>query len=75
MIIPKKYERVTFVLLMSGVMALAMSLVMTLVNRGFSLEVLAFWPNVFLIGYPIAFPTAYFLSPIVGKIMSKLVVR
>jgi len=75
MIIPKKYERVSFALLMSGGMAFVMSLVMTLVNRGFSLEVLAFWPKVFLIGYLVAFPTAYFVSPIVGKINSKIVIR
>jgi len=75
MIIPKKYERISFALLMSGGMAFVMSLVMTLVNRGFSLEVLAFWPKVFLIGYCVAFPTAYFVSPIVGKINSKIVIR
>lgn len=60
---------------MSGAMALVMSLVMTLVNRGFSLEVLVFWPKVFLIGYSIAFPKAYFVSPVVGKIISKIVIR
>ncbi|AEK18912.1 DUF2798 domain-containing protein [Methanococcus maripaludis] len=75
MIIPKKYERITFALLMSGSMALVMSLVMTMVNRGFSLDVLAFWPKVFLIGYCIAFPTAYFVSPIVGKINSKIIIK
>ncbi|MBA2862971.1 hypothetical protein [Methanococcus maripaludis] len=42
MIIPKKYERVTFALLMSDAMALVMSLAMTPVNRGVSFEVLAF---------------------------------
>ncbi|WP_459201560.1 DUF2798 domain-containing protein [Methanococcus sp. CF] len=75
MLIPKKYERVTFALLMSGMMALVMSFVMTLVNRGFSLEVLVFWPKVFLIAYIIAFPTAYFVSPIVGKINSKMIIK
>jgi len=75
MIIPQKYERITFALLMSGAMAFVMSLVMTLVNRGVSFEVLAFWPKVFLIGYCIAFPTAYFVSPVVGKINSKIIIR
>ncbi|ABR55100.1 conserved hypothetical protein [Methanococcus vannielii SB] len=73
MVISKKHEQIVFALLMSFSMAFIISLVMTLVNNGFRLNSLLFWPKSFLIGYIVAFPTAYFLSPVIRKITLKLI--
>ena len=71
--ISRKYTNLVFGALMGVFMSLIMSLSMTLVNAGLTPSFLALWGRAFLTGLIIGTPASILVSPLVGKIVNKMV--
>ncbi len=71
--IPKRYEFLTFAVLMSLFMSFFMSGVITLINLGVVSGFFLFWIEAFWKAWVIAFPTILIVIPQVRKIVKLLV--
>ncbi len=68
----KKFHLV-FSLLMGAMMIFVMTLVITLVNVGYSDVFLATWMKAFVIAYVVGVPVIFFLAPVARKLTAGLV--
>jgi len=71
--IPKRYEMITFAFFMSLLMSCIMSFFITVVNIGFTNDLLWRWLHAWGIAWAIAFPLALFVVPAVRRIVHRLV--
>jgi len=67
-----KNPKILFPAFMAFFMALIISCAMTIANRGFVADFFLLWMKNFGIGFMIAFPTAFFVSPVVQKIVANI---
>jgi hypothetical protein len=71
--IPKKYELGVFAFLMSILMSGIMSFFVTLLNIGIREDVFIRWISAWGASFFIAFPIAFFVTPVVRKLVHKFV--
>lgn len=71
--INKKYQRVVYTLVMSLLMSGIMSFVVSLFNIGLVNNILSIWLKAWSFSFLIAFPTVFFVSPVVAQIVNKLI--
>jgi hypothetical protein len=60
---------------MAMIMAFIMSGVMILINAGFINDFLINWFRTFSVAFWVAFPVAYFASPIAHKLVRKIQIK
>ncbi|WOF15349.1 DUF2798 domain-containing protein [Methanoplanus sp. FWC-SCC4] len=70
--IDRKYYPFLFAGLMSFAMSVIMSAIITWTLCGFCEDFLFKWGNSFITGFAAAFPVAFFISPVVGKIVDAI---
>ena len=64
--------RILFPFFMALTMAFIMSGVLIFINLGLVNNFIFIWMKSFVIGFTVAFPTAFFITPIVQKIIKKV---
>ena len=65
---PQKKFHLVFSLLMGAMMIFVMTLVITLVNVGYSEAFLRTWMKAFAIAYFVGVPVIFFLAPVARKL-------
>jgi len=59
----------------SGIMALLMSGIMSLVHMGFTLDWLWIWSTTFVVAWPVAFVLSMFVGPVSFKMATYVLTR
>jgi len=70
---PQKKFHLVFSLLMGAMMIFLMTLVITLVNVGYSDAFLLTWMKAFAIAYVVGVPVIFFLAPVARRLTARLV--
>ncbi len=70
---PHKKFHLVFSMLMGAMMIFVMTLVITLVNVGYSGAFLRTWMKAFAIAYIVGVPVIFFLAPVARKITTGIV--
>ncbi|MEM7327022.1 MAG: DUF2798 domain-containing protein [Actinomycetota bacterium] len=73
-VIPARWSTLTFVLLLSGLMTLIVSGISTARNLGVDDAYIGDWLSAFLSSWPVTFPTALVVIPLVRRAVAALVV-
>lgn len=68
--ISQKYSRLVFSFFMSLLMSFIMSLVISIINVGFIANIIEIWARAWFFAFLVAFPTTYFIAPIVNKLVT-----
>jgi hypothetical protein len=71
--IPRRFRPIVFGGLLSGLMTLVVSAVTTLRNLGLTDDFVGRWLSAFVTAWPITFPTATIVAPIVGRLVDRIV--
>ena len=69
---PQKKFHLVFSMVMGALMIFVMTFVITLVNVGWSAQVLMTWMKAFGIAYVVGVPVIFFLAPVARKLTGKL---
>ena len=69
---PQKKFHLVFSLLMGAMMISLMTLVITVVNIGFTPDFLARWGNAFVVAYVVGVPVIFFLAPVARKLTGRI---
>jgi hypothetical protein len=72
MMIPARFTAVVFAFFMSLLMAFIMSGILTAVNLGVGAAFFAKWMHGFAVAWACAFPTVLVVSPVVRRIVAKI---
>ena len=72
--VPARWETPTFVLLLSGLMTLIVSAITTIRNLGIGSGFVDDWLTAFVSAWPITFPPALVVIPVVRRIVKAIVV-
>lgn len=67
-----KKQKIIFAFFMSLTMTLIISGVLSVINIGFTADLLSSWLKSFSIVFPIAFPSAIFVAPLAKKLTEKI---
>jgi len=67
-----QHTPIVFALLMSGTMAAIVSAVVVIINTGIEGDVIKRWLSSYVIAWPVAFVSLYFLKDQVMKLAAKL---
>ncbi len=67
--IHRKHHRIVFSFFMSMLMSCVMSLVISVINIGFVADIWSVWLYAWIISFWIAFPTTYFITPTVDRLV------
>ncbi len=70
--IPHRYSRYLFGLILSGLMSLLVSGITVLREAGVSPSFLGDWVSSWLVGWAVAFPTVLVVAPIAQRLVSLL---
>jgi hypothetical protein len=71
--LPRRFQPILFGLCLSGLMTLVVSAVTTARNLGFDDDYVAKWLTAFASAWPITFPTATVVAPLVRRFVERLV--
>jgi hypothetical protein len=71
--IPRRFRPVVFGGLLSGLMTLVVSAITTLRNLGFDGDFVQRWLSAFITAWPVTFPTATVVAPLVGRVVDRFV--
>lgn len=71
--IPARYEAILFKFLISAIMSLLVSGMVSFINLGASGFSFSLWVKAWLIAWSVAFPSIVVMSPVVGKLVKKLI--
>ena len=69
---PQKKFHLVFSMVMGALMIFVMTFVITLVNVGWSAQLLVTWMKAFAIAYVVGVPVIFFLAPVARKLTGKL---
>ena len=69
---PQKKFHLVFSMVMGALMIFVMPFVITLVNVGWSAQLLVTWMKAFGIAYVVGVPVIFFLAPVARKLTGKL---
>jgi predicted membrane channel-forming protein YqfA (hemolysin III family) len=69
---PQKKFHLVFSMVMGALMIFVMTFVITLVNVGWSAQLLVTWMKAFGIAYVVGVPVIFFLAPVARKLTGKL---
>ncbi|MEM9133950.1 MAG: DUF2798 domain-containing protein [Actinomycetota bacterium] len=73
-VVPARWSTITFVLLLSGLMTLIVSGISTARNLGVDDGFVGDWLSAFASSWPVTFPTALVVIPLVRRIVAAVVV-
>ena len=71
--ISARYETLLFQFLISAIMSCLVSATVSLINLGFDAFEFLRWFETWMIAWSVAFPSIVITSPVVGKIVKKLI--
>jgi hypothetical protein len=69
---PQKKFHLVFSFVMGAMMISLMTFVITAVNVGFTLDLVARWGRAFAVAYVVGVPVIFFLAPVARKITGRL---
>jgi hypothetical protein len=72
MMISYKYHRIVFAFFMALLMSCIMSFVISVHNVGWVDDIVSIWLSAWIFAFSIAFPAIMLVSPIVNKLVSKV---
>lgn len=71
--LPKRFERLVLAFFMAGVMVFVISGSLTALNTGIDRTLPLRWLRLFGVAFPIAFPTAFVVTPYVRRLTARVV--
>jgi hypothetical protein len=71
--IPRRFRPIVFGGMLSGLMTLVVSAITTLRNLGLDGDFVQRWLGAFVTAWPVTFPTATIVAPIVGRLVDRIV--